>query len=743
MISGSGIFSETLTGFAGDIIIVNLVLIIMYIPYALLWLWKQKTTMVIFAILMSLFYLLSTPIQAYYNITGEIISAGIFQCSTLSAWAFPLKNIPVISFLLPFLIFLVLGTYLIHTISRQVQVFPKIAVNFFAFLLIIAIPAGFELGLNSDFFTKNDHRVNKPFHFAGTCMSCTFGGYQPVKDVVSDIDRYQNIRGAEAYLSADEFPLLRKAIADPCISPYFNETDNGLPPNIVMIVVEGLGSKFLNPINEISFMPFLEGLRQESLYWKNFLATSDSLQNTMSSVLGGLPYGNRGFTILPIMPRHFSLVNVLGFNNYHTSFFTGRHAWIHSTDKLLMANDIDAIWHAPDFGDAFNAIRTGPSNSIWGYNDQDLKNLFFEKRNKNQHQPKLEIIHTSSMHNPWPVDREEFYREKFKNLISESENTEYRAHFEQLDKQYISLMFTDDMLSDFFKTFSQQDQYNKTIFVITGNYPMRKLTPRSHLGKYYVPLFIYSPLLTETRVFENISSHNDFYDSFISLMKEKYALTTPAYTTSLGHSLCGNENQKAFIPLMDNENRISELVYGKYFLSSDSELFTIENGFETVPSDDNEKPEEMKNLLNAFKEVNTVASQNLVPDSLFFDYFDYVLLDDIMLRGGTIRREYVDIIEEIPLEQGYRYYLDASFVNPRIPLEEVYLVYEITDGAGNSLIWKNFGIPDSGDEGFGVKETITTENLDAEDIQLRVFLWNESPVPYEFDQARITIYRSK
>lgn len=256
MLSGSGISSEILNGFAGDIIVVNLALIVIYIPYALLWLWKQKATMVIFGMLMSLFYLLSIPVQAYYNITGEIISAGNFQCSTLSAWVFSLKNIPVISFLVPFIILMALGVYLIHTISRQLQVFPKIAVNFFAILLIVAIPAGFELGLNSDFFTKNENRVNKPFHFAASCMSCTFGGHQPETDQVSDIERYQNVSGAETYISADEFPLLRKADTDNCLSPYFHETNNGLPPNVVMIVVEGLGSNFLNPINEISFMPY-------------------------------------------------------------------------------------------------------------------------------------------------------------------------------------------------------------------------------------------------------------------------------------------------------------------------------------------------------------------------------------------------------------------------------------------------------------------------------------------------------
>ena len=743
MIAGAGKLPEILNGFAGDIVLVNLSLLAIYIPYALVWLWKPKTAAFVFGILMSLFYILSIPVQAYYNITGEIISAENFQCGTLSAWFFTLKNIPVVSFLIPLLLFMALAAYLNHTIRHHVHVFPKIAVNFFAFLLIIAIPAGFELGLNSDFFTKNQHRVNKSFHFAASSMRCTFGTQMPSETVIAPIKRYQVIRGKETYLADDEYPLLRKAVADQCLSPYFKETNDGLPPNVVIVIVEGLGDKFLHPINQISFMPFMEELKRQSLYWKNFLATSNGLQNTMGSVLGGLPYGEKGFSILPIMPRHFTFINVLGFNNYYSSYVTGRHAWNQFTDKLLIANETDSIWDASDFGDGFDAIHIEGTNWFWGYNDSDLLNFYFEKRKETQCHPRLEIIQTGSMHDPWPVNNEEFYKDEYIKMISTIGNTATREHFEQFEKQYISLMYTDDVLKNFFNSFSDHERFQNTIFIITGNYPMRNLSCDESLEKYHVPLLVYSPLLKQTKVFENISSHKDIYDSFISLMAKNYGLTTPGYSTSIGHSLCSNEDLKVFIPFMDRDNKISELVYGNFFLTSDAELFEIDVGLKTIPSNDTQKLKELKSILNAFREVNTIASQALIPDLLFFDFLDYMLLEDNMIRGGTFRREYVSLLEEMQLDSGYRYYLDAAFVRPRISLEEVYLVYELSDGKGNSLIWKNFGIPQNENEGFSVKEIISTENLSAEGMQLRVFLWNESPVPYHFDQARITLYRNK
>jgi len=304
-------------------------------------------------------------------------------------------------------------------------------------------------------------------------------------------------------------------------------------------------------------------------------------------------------------------------------------------------------------------------------------------------------------------------------------------------------MFTDDVLRDFFNTISDDDHFENTIFVITGNYPMRKLTSEQPLEKYHIPLIMYSPLIAESRVFENISSQNDIYDSFISMMGKNYGLNIPGFSASIGRTLCPAENHKIFIPFMVRENKISELVYGDYLFTADSKLFEIQKGFETTPSEDAVKLEELKSLLNAFREVNAVASQSLVPDSLFFDFLDYLLLEDIIMQGGTFRREYVDIIEEMPLQQGYRYYLDASFVNPRVSLEEVFLVYEITDDEGNRLAWKNFGIPDKQNEAFSIKEVISTENLAAQNMHMRVFIWNESPVPYHFERARITIYRNK
>ena len=743
MTAGQGSLSEILTGLAGDIILVNLALLIIYIPYALIWLWKPQQAAVIFGVFMVIYYLISIPLQAYYHNTGEIISAGNFQCSTLSAWAFSLKNTPVISYLLPFLLFAALGIYQIRSIIRQVNVFPKIAMNFFAVLLIISIPSGFELGLNSDFFIKNNHRINKPFHFTASSVRCAFGAHTPENDHISDTDRYWNIRGKNTYFGGDEYPLLRKTTTDMCLSPYFRETNDDIPPSVVMIIVEGLGNKFLYPMHEISFMPFLEGLKNESLYWNHFLATSPGTQNNLASVLGGLPYGDRGFSMIPIMPRHFSVINVLGFNDYYTSYVTGRHAWNQFTNKLLEANDTDSIWDASDFGDKFEPVLLDGTNWFWGYNDRDLLTFYFEKRKETKHYPRLEILQTGSMHDPWPVDNKELYGKKFLDKISTIEETETREHFEQSKKQYMSLMFTDDVLRDFFNMVSEDDHFENTIFVITGNYPMRKLTSEQPLEKYHIPFIIYSPLITEPGVIDNISSQNDIYDSFISMMGKNYGLNIPGFSASIGRTLCPAENHTVFIPFMDRENKISELVYGDYLFTADSKLFEIQKGFETTTSEDTEKLDELKSLLNALREVNAVASQSLIPDSLFFDFLDYLLLEDIIMQGGTFRREYVDIIEEMPLQQGYRYYLDASFVNPRVSLEEVFLVYEITDDEGNRLAWKNFGIPDKQNEAFSIKEVISTENLAAQNMHMRVFIWNESPVPYHFERARITIYRNK
>src|SRR5205085_4463090 len=100
------------------------------------------------------------------------------------------------------------------------------------------------------------------------------------------------------------------------LSPLFNKQQ--APPNLVFIVVEGLGRAFSNKDAYLgSFTPFLDSLSDKSLYWSNFLSAGGRTFAMLPSVFGSLPYGKNGFTELgDHMPKHVSLFSVLKQNGY-------------------------------------------------------------------------------------------------------------------------------------------------------------------------------------------------------------------------------------------------------------------------------------------------------------------------------------------------------------------------------------------------------------------------------------------
>jgi phosphoglycerol transferase MdoB-like AlkP superfamily enzyme len=64
------------------------------------------------------------------------------------------------------------------------------------------------------------------------------------------------------------------------------------PPNLVFIIVEGLGRNFSGPGARLgSFTPFLDELAGRSLYFENFLSGQGRTFGVLTTVFGSLPFG--------------------------------------------------------------------------------------------------------------------------------------------------------------------------------------------------------------------------------------------------------------------------------------------------------------------------------------------------------------------------------------------------------------------------------------------------------------------
>jgi hypothetical protein len=121
------------------------------------------------------------------------------------------------------------------------------------------------------------------------------------------------------------YPFLHAERTPDTLGPLFKVRPGAPPPNLVFIIVEGLGRSFSGPGARLgSFTPFLDELAGRSLYFENFLAGQGRTFGVLTTVFGSLPFGENGLAALgDKLPRHDSLLSVLKAQDYRLRFYSG------------------------------------------------------------------------------------------------------------------------------------------------------------------------------------------------------------------------------------------------------------------------------------------------------------------------------------------------------------------------------------------------------------------------------------
>jgi len=200
----------------------------------------------------------------------------------------------------------------------------------------------------------------------------------------------------DASISYSGYPLLRKVEYSNPWEDYLIPSDS--LPNFVFIIVEGLGSDFVNNGKYSGFTPFLDSLSQKSLYWKNALSNAGRTFGAVPSVFGSLPNGNSGFMNLgQDMPLHQTLFSLLKPYGYHTNFFYGGNPNFDNLDLFLEHQNLDEFINSTNFP---SRVTETNSNKHWGYADEALFQLGAEVI-KNQSGQRVDCYLTLSTHEPF------------------------------------------------------------------------------------------------------------------------------------------------------------------------------------------------------------------------------------------------------------------------------------------------------------------------------------------------------
>lgn len=425
------------------------------------------------------------------------------------------------------------------------------------------------------------------------------------------------------YVDELNYPFLHKDASQDVLSPFFHAKES--LPNIVIILIEGLGRAYSNDGAYLgSFTPFLDSLSEQSLLWKNMLSQGGRTFAVLPSLLGSLPFGKNGFLDLKKMPDQLSLLNLLKFNGYQTSFYYGGDANFDRMRQYLQANHVDEIRDEKTFPSGFLKLPSINGFS-WGYNDKELFRYFLTSRPSTRKiKPQLSIILTVSTHNPFIINESEKYAQVFEKQINSlkfdsSKKQLYRKYIDQ----YASILYMDNAVSTFFSEYKKRPDYNNTIFIITGDHRMPEIPMSTKIDRYHVPLIVYSPLLKRRAVFSSVSSHFDLPPTVLAYLKSNHKIKVPSINSWIGEGLDTGRNFRNMhkIPLMQNKTDIIDFVMGENHLNG-NDLFQLDSQMDEVRLNDNDKRNQMLNEFNLFKKRNAVITNGgkIIPDSLYKNY---------------------------------------------------------------------------------------------------------------------------
>ena len=500
-------------------------------------------------------------------------------------------------FFLPFIIIplLYLGIFFAFTKFKKNQIVLVII------FVLIMISVGLKLFVSDISDSKYENKL--------AFLTKEIIRFERDKNIASDV---QKIKFKSEYAMLKPFKETKDVLA-----PYFNITNE--KPNIVVIVVEGLGAEFIGKNEYAGFTPYLDSMISKSLYWENFLSNGGRTYAVLSSLLGSLTYGEKGFLELNPYPAHLSLINVLKANEYTTSFYSGDNANFDRKINFLDQNGIDHLIDKNNYGQEYIQTKTNAEGFSWGYPDAEIFRKALVETNKMK-LPRLDIIQTLTNHEPFDFPEKNEYLKKIEGIIDTHQNLQsQKENISNYKDIFACLNYTDNSIKNYMEAYAKRPDYKNTIFIITGDHRLIPIAQKDKLCSFHVPLYIFSPMLKKAESFKSISSHWDVTPSLVSFLFNNYKFNRLDQTAWMGNGL---DTSKEFrntqgIPLTRNKGTIDDYVYKDYLYSS-GELYKIKDNFDTEKISDDDVLEKITNEFSAFKQLNAYLTQKdkIIPKSL-------------------------------------------------------------------------------------------------------------------------------
>ena len=441
------------------------------------------------------------------------------------------------------------------------------------------------------------------------------------EELIHAVAAYQETHPEFEYDHPD-YPFYRKATDPDVLGPYFKTTSDSLPPNLVFIIVEGLGRRLTAMWDpKLSFTPFIDYLAAEGLFWPQCLSTAERTFGVLPSVFASAPHGRYGFsTTLAPTPRHHSLLRDLERNGYYSSFYYGGDMSFDHYDFFLKSNHVDYLFTPPMVVDDSAHYRLLLENHRWGLDDDQLIQGAIQQKKADtlSRRPFVDIFLTLSTHEPFVVDSMDRYETRVRAMV---ENTTELTDLERNNvlkntNIFGCFLYMDDCIRKLMAYYASRPDYENTIFILTGDHRMAQLPFGKAIRKYNVPLVIYSPLLTRSKQMEAVVSHLDITPSINAFLHANYDYAIDDHCHWLGTSfdtITGFRNTRKLMFMLNNRD-VVDYCQGDYIISTRN-LYQLDSSLLETQVDDEQRYQRMKMELDNFDLVSrfVVKTDRLLP----------------------------------------------------------------------------------------------------------------------------------
>lgn len=583
------------------------------------------------------------------------------------------------------------------------------------------------------------------------------------QELKAAIDFYQSQHPFE--FTSKEYPLLHKDSSNDVLGNFFNFKST--PPNIVILVVEGLSRDFSGAnAYATSFTPFLDSLSTKSLVWDNFLSTAPGTFAAHPSISGSLPYASRGFSMMNVMPDHLSLIKILRQNGYWTNFMIGFNPDFDNMGGYIRLQGTDFVLsHYPS---KYKEMGIGKEGWSMGYPDDALFSRSFEVMDSLRKPRYLNIYHTATTHMPYLFEQKPAYEKLFeKKLKALKVSSDIKKTLKETEEVLVTYMFADDCFRKFFTDYAKRPDYQNTIFFITGDHHIGSFPTTCTIDDYHVPFIIYSPMLKQAKKFYSVNSHLNIAPTIETLLLHNFKLPYhPKEVHWLGDVIdtTAEFSNKQSMAFMEWSRDISDYIYKDYFVSGD-QLYKLTPDLLQVPYKNDSLKNFIIQLRENYKTINSyVCDSNKIfpPQEVVVPGNEQLLFDfsDTTSKLIFAKSSDTSLMQDFKIPPSYKFlYVEVS-ANVKMPSPEIDLhpsmrlaLIDRLPRASDYLYWamrevanisKNEFVPQQWNA-IQTKDMFTLDDYkNKKGLVFNLGIWTDSiPINFQMKDLRVKIYGVK